>query len=323
MDDKESTGVFVLQKLARTREDISLLLRLRELKKLVGSFYDSYKELQHGGRLYTNFHITRTRTGRLSSSDPNMQQVPDAVRPLIIPSTSKMTLINYDLSAIEARLIACESGDPVLIDLIQRGLSPHDQNGKIFFNLPCDAADVKKLYPNERQVAKTAGFALYYGAGKNRLNTVFVANNLHKSEDVIRSILKQFKMTYRASFERHQEITEDLAVYKLFNSFGRPIIVENPEDFYMKGYNTIIQSIASDLNLFAAMRAQERFEKESLNANVLLLVHDSILVEGEKKNSARIEKILIEEMTRFKLHNPEKDVILPVECEGGIMEKWA
>ncbi len=322
MDSEDSTGVFVLQKLARTREDIALYLTLREKKKLVSSFYEAYKELQYQGKLHTSFHITRTRTGRLSSSDPNLQQVPDVVRPLLIPKDQDHIFVNYDLSAIEARLIACESGDPVLCDLIGRGLSPHDQNAKVFFGLKTPVEQVKKLHEKERFVAKTGGFSLYYGAGKNRLNTIFISNNIHKTEKEVAQILRDFRETYRGSFERHIEITESLAVHKLFNAFGRPIIVENPDDFYMKGYNAITQSLASDLCLFAAMRVQARFEKIGLDANVLLLVHDSILVEAHKKHAVRAEQILVQEMCRYRLTNRVKDVSLSVECEGGIVDHW-
>ena len=321
MEDEESTGVFVLQKLAREREDIALYLKLREKKKLVSSFYDSYLNLQQGGRLYTNFKITGTRTGRLSSADPNMQQVPDPVRPLIIPDKGNV-FINYDLSAIEARLIATESGDETLVGLIKKGLSPHDQNGKIFFDLKCAVEEVKKKFPNERQVAKTSGFALYYGAGKNRIRTVFISNNIHKSEKECAEILERFRRAYKGSFKRHKEITNDLERFKLFNAFGRPIIIEDPEDYYMKGYNTIIQSLASDINLFAAMRAQEAFEAEDLEANVLLLVHDSVLVECPKRNAKRAEEILVRELRRYVLTNTSKRVSLPIDCEGGICDKW-
>lgn len=320
--DEESTGIFVLQKLARTRDDIMLYLRWRELKKLKGSFYASYKELQYKGKLYTNFRITGTRTGRLSSANPNMQQIHSGIKHIFVPKKDHV-FISYDLSAIEARLIACESGDAALCHIVERGLSIHDNNAKVFFGLDCDIKEVKEKYPLERQVAKTGGFSLFYGAGAKRIKGIFVANDIHKEDQECQEILNNFKNEYKDSFERHRDITQSMETYKLYNSFGRPIIVERPEDRYMKGYNSVIQSLASDLTLFAAMRAQERFnEMIGYKANVLLLVHDSILVEAHKEDADWAAAILEDELKRYSLHNEEKQVTLKVECEGGVFDHW-
>lgn len=320
-DEEESTGKAVLNKLANEgNSDIELFLKWRGVNKILTSFLPTYMELQVDGKLHPSFNITGTRTGRTSSSNPNLQQVPSSLYKLFSPSRGYKFII-YDLSGIEAALIALYSGDQRLFDILSSKTSIHDHNAKILFNLDTPVDEVKKKHPKERQTAKNLGFATFYGAGWRRLQIVFQAAGFTISDQEAKQKLQYLKNAYRSVFQFHRDVTDIAAEGGILeNLFGRPIIIPDPQDAYMKAFNTLVQSSASDLNLRACEKAKEAWAKAGLNARPLLVIHDCIVAEAKIADCIKAEQILVDSMTDFKLES--ENGIIKLQVEGGISDKW-
>lgn len=318
-DDEESTGKAVLERLAgEGREDVRCFLDYRKAAKLTQAFFPSYREMAFNGIIHTNFNANGTRTGRLSSNGPNLQQVPGDLHALFRARPGKK-LLCYDLSNIEPLLIAYLTEDENLCRLYteEKG-NFHDRNVEIMFGIEkCD----KKLHKAERDLAKEAGLSILYGAGKNRVNESSAKRGfpwgLKKSADVVKGL----RSYYSGVWEYKQELDERLASGELVrNVFGRPVVVENAEDIYMQGFNTLIQGSGSDLLLESVSRAWMRFMEEGLDAVPLLFVHDEAIVEAAEKDAERANHILVEELTRWELHTSFG--VIRTSCEGGIYDNW-
>jgi DNA polymerase I-like protein with 3'-5' exonuclease and polymerase domains len=320
-EGEETTGKSVLNRLAQERDDIKNLLEYKEADKVLTMYVPTYKELQIDSIIHPSFNLTGTRTGRTSSSGPNLQQVPSKLYRLFKPRDG-YKFIQYDLSGIEAALIALYSGDVRLYEILRNGESLHDHNAKALFGLECDVSEVSKLFPKQRKTVKNIGFACFYGAGWRRISTVFAAGGFPISDSEAKQKLKQLKAYYPAAFEYHEEITSIFEAGEVVhNLFGRPLKIQSYENPYMQGYNTLIQSSASDLNLRACEKATKEFEKRGLDAHPLLVVHDMTMVEARAEVSMECEQILIDAMTNFKLESINGAIQLRVE--GGIFDVWS
>lgn len=318
LDGDETTGKAVLQRLAVDREDIKNYLAWREADKVLTMYIPTYRELQIDSVIHPSFNLTGTRTGRTSSSGPNLQQVPAKLYRLFKPRPG-CKFIQYDLSGIEAALIALYSGDKTLFDILEKGESIHDHNAKAMFNLDCPVTEVSILFPKQRKVVKNIGFACFYGAGWRRISQVFAAGGFPITDKEAKEKLALLKSYYPGAFEFHREITEVFEQGEtVFNLLGRPINIQPDENAYMQGFNTLIQSSASDLNLYAC----EKFWKatEHLGTKPLLLVHDFILAEVTDYWAKVANDELVKAMTNFKLESIHGPIKLSVE--GGIADGW-
>lgn len=308
----ESTGRPVLEKLAsQGRNDFKLFLEYRETQKLITSFIEPYKHLRFNGEIHPEFNLTGTRTGRLSSSNPNLQQVPPELNGLFQARPGHV-FVQYDMGAIEAKLIAYYSDDIELYKIIKEGLSIHDVNTLNFFELDIDPKEVKKKFPNERHATKQVGFACFYGAGWRRIQQTLLNFGFNKTDNECKEIYKRIQKRFQGAFEFHREITECLLNReKVINLLGRPISIEHPEDCYMKGFNTLVQSSASDLVLWSALKS---------GLKILLLVHDFILAEVPEAEAQIANSKLVKAMTDYKLESSHGPIVLDVE--GSISKVW-
>lgn len=316
-EDEESTGKAVLHQLAaQGRDDVGLFLEWRKTQKILTGFLPTYQKLMVDGRLHPTFNLTGTRTGRTSSSKPNLQQVPPGLYKLFKP-TEGYEFIGYDLSGIEAALIALYSDDRALYDIISSGTSIHDYNAKLLFNFQDPVDQIKELYPKQRQTIKNIGFAIFYGAGHRRLEAVFKTAGFMISSAEAKKMLAKLKDVYRDVFKFHESITEIFENGEVvYNLLGRPLVIPEKKNAYMKGFNTLIQSSASDLNLHACHKASKQWK----DAHPLLVVHDFILAEARKEVSAEAEKILVDAMTGFDLSCTHGKIELKVEGFRG--QEW-
>jgi DNA polymerase I-like protein with 3'-5' exonuclease and polymerase domains len=322
-EDPESTGKAVLNRLAsQGRDDVKTFIELRKSSKILTGFLPTYKELQVDGVLHPTFNITGTRTGRTSSSNPNLQQVPPKLYSLFKPRHG-YKFIQYDLSGIEAALIALYSNDRTLYDILASGTSIHDYNASLLFDLGCPLADVKEKYPRERQTAKNLGFATFYGAGANRIKTVFGAGGFTIDDREAKSKLAILKDGYPSVFKFHKEITGIFEAGQIVeNLVGRPISIADKSECYMKGFNTLIQSGASDLNLHACHRATKQWHTELPpgEAYPLLVIHDCIIAEAVAHRAEGCAAYLRIAMTDYNLTCDHGRIKLQVE--GGVSERW-
>lgn len=318
MEGEESTGKAVLNKLAAEgREDIKTYLEWREADKVLTMYLPTYRELQVDGVIHPSFNLTGTRTGRTSSSGPNLQQVPAKLYRLFTPRPG-YKFVQYDLSGIEAALIALYSGDKRLYEILEKGESIHDHNAKALFNLDCDVNEVSKLYPKQRKTVKNIGFACFYGAGWKRISTVFAAGGFPISDADAKQKLKQLKSYYPEAFAFHKEITEIFeAGETVYNLLGRPITLQPHDNPYMQGFNTLIQSSASDLNLEACYRF---YKHDAGTSYPLLVIHDCIIAEADERSADKAAQRLEHCMTDFKLESIHGPIKLRVE--GGHSDRW-
>lgn len=312
----ESSDKEVLNRLTKQDEDVKKLLDLKTLTKLNTAFFPKYLELKEANtnKIYADFNIDGTRTGRLSSSRPNMQQHPRTLKHLFKAGVG-YKFITYDVTAIEPLLMAYYSGDVALTKLIKEGKSLHSVNAIIMFNLDCEENQVKNLYPNERQIAKTIGLACLYGAGWRQVKLACQKEGIFFNEIVCKSIVKRIRDTYSGVWEFKQALDQELeqgAV--IYNLLGRPIEFKDPDTVYMKGFNTLIQGSASDLVLDIGLH----INKET-KAKPVLFVHDSIISIVEESIAEEEDK-KIQQLFKRELTNNLETFRLSVE--GGIADVW-
>lgn len=320
-DGKDSTKKSVLNRLKKEgHSDIAKYLEWRDADKVLTMYLPTYHDLHDDGVIHPSFNIAGTRTGRLSCYEPNLQQVPSKLYKLFKPRPG-YKFVQYDLSGIEAALIALYSGDKALYQVLKNGHSIHDYNTITFFNLDCDPSEVKDKYPKERKTSKTIGFALFYGAGFRRIKEAFLQNGYPITDQEAKKKLNEFRRFYVGATQFHKEITE---VFEngstVRNLFDRPIKIQEWESAYMNGFNTLVQSSASDLNIRACERAEQRWVGAGLDCKPLLLIHDCIVAEAAEKDAENASKILTESMTSFTLETELGKI--PLEVEGGVSDRW-
>jgi DNA polymerase I-like protein with 3'-5' exonuclease and polymerase domains len=321
-DGEETTGKAVLQRLsAEGREDIATFLTYRKAQKLSQAFFPSYRAMHWEGVIHTSFNPTGTRTGRLSSSSPNLQQVSKDIHDIFVARPG-YKLATFDMSAIEPRLIAFYTGDLNLFEIVTSGADFHGTNAKVFFDLECPVSEVKKRYPKQREVGKEVGLLLMYGGGYKRLQESAMKRGFVWSEKECRRKVERFKEFYEGVYRfRDEEIAPALRRGEtLVNLLGRPFRIPDPDEIHLKGMNTLIQSGASDLVLNSAHRMTKTFEERGIDARVLLLVHDEIVTEIPADRASECEAIIVESMTNYRLESPLG--LIPLAVEGKIAASW-
>lgn len=320
-EEEESTGKAILNQLAASgRTDISKYLEWREAQKVLTMYLPTYSELQYNETIYPRFNLTGTRTGRLSSSSPNLQQVPSKLYRLFKPRPGHI-FVKYDYGAIEAVLIAMFSNDSAMTTIVTKGLSIHDYTTKMVFNITDPIEQIKEKHAQKRKAIKNVTFGCLYGAGANRIKTVFMQAGIPMTDGEAREIREKIRETYPEAFAFHREVTgifEDGGT--ILNLLGRPINIQNREDAYMKGFNTLVQSSASDLALVAAVKTLNAWNQKGINGRHLALIHDAILSEVPIDFAVEADIIMKETMTKFSLKN--KFGQIPLSVEGGVSLIW-
>ncbi len=319
-DGVDSTGAAVLRRLSETREDVKTFHAWRKTNKLLTSFFPAYEGFCVDGSIHPIYNVDVTRTGRTSSQRPNAQQVTSKLKALF-KAHEGYKIVGYDAAGIEAKLIAYYTEDPVLCNILKDGTSIHDFNCKKWFKLDCSYEDVKKLYPKQRKATKNVGFALFYNAGFNRIKIAFAQAGFLITDEEAKQIHKQFKIDFKVAYKEAQKVVHRFQQGEVItNLFGRPLIIEVPQDAYMKGFNKLIQSSASDYLLHSAHRAMGEFLPAGIEAHPLLFVHDYAGFEVEESRAADAAKIIADSMTDYTLMTAHGRINL--EVEGGISDAW-
>lgn len=317
-DGEESTGRGVLESLSH-REDIKLFLDYRKNRKLATSFFPTYMELKNdSNELHCTFNPDGTRTGRLSSNDPNLQQVPGHLHSLFVARPG-YSLVTNDESAIEARIILYYTEDPILFGIFRDDIDFHSFNTKLFFPELGDLslAEIKTNYPKHRQVAKNCIFGIFYGAGVDRIVAEGQRHGFLFSRALAQQIRSNIREQYRNVFEFKEKLDQDLENGETVrNYFGRPVIPDK-DNIYMTGFNTLIQGTASDLVLDSAASIQEVFKDQGVDGHVLLLIHDELVIEVNNKQLGIAKEIIDREMTKYPLQTALGNVSLKVEGRTG------
>lgn len=319
-DGVDSTGAAVLKRLSETRDDVRTFHKWRKVNKLLTSFFPAYEGFAVNGSIHPIYNVDVTRTGRTSSQRPNAQQVTSSLKPLF-KARPGYKIVGFDAAGIEAKLIAYYTEDPVLYSILKDGTSIHDFNCVKWFKLDCAYKDVKIFYPKQRKATKNVGFALFYNAGFNRIKIALAQAGFLISDDEARQIHKQFKIDFRVAHKEAQKVVHRFQQGEVIkNLLGRPLIIEVPQDAYMKGFNKLIQSSASDYLLHSAHRAMNRMETQGVEAHPILFVHDYVGFEVKENQALPAAEIIKSEMTDYTLLTAHG--LINLEVDGGISDVW-
>ena len=281
-----STDASVLQELAEAGHELPvLLMEYRELSKLESTYIDALPALvnPHTGRLHTSFNQTVAATGRLSSSDPNLQNIPIRrelgrdIRRGFIPHTGSV-LLAADYSQIELRLLAHLSDDPAFVQAFKSGGDIHRQTAALIFDVP-----LAEVTSDMRARAKTINFATIYGQG---------AHALSRQLKIAHAEAKEFIERYFERFQGVRKYLDSMVEYARAHGYVETIFKRRryiPElrdrNFNIRAFgertaaNSPIQGSAADLIKIAMIRIHDRLNSEGLRARMLLQVHDELVFE--------------------------------------------
>lgn len=321
-DGEEGTGIVVLEKLAgQGREDVAEFIKYRKATKLTTAFFPSYRAMHVDGIIHCSFNPLGTRTGRLSSSRPNLQQVARGIKRLFQARPGYKFCVR-DMKAIEPYLICYYTYDLNLYDIISKDKDFHNFNTAIFFDLDATEKDFKKKYAKEREVGKEVGLSLLYGSGQKRLMESAQKRGFIWSKKEAQYKVERFKEFYSDAFRFREEVINPALLDggSITNIMGRPFVIPDPTEIHMKGMNTLIQGGASDLVCNSAHRVQAQYELANMDAHVVILEHDCIIVEAAENEAEQADAMLNIAMTDYKLNTPLGP--LHLLTEGGVCDRW-
>ena len=296
-----STAADVLEKLAVEYPLVSKILEYRQLAKLKSTYADGLANfIEEDGRIHTNFQQTVTATGRLSSTDPNLQNIPirmelgRMIRKVFLPKDGYV-FVNADYSQIELRILAHMSGDEMLIQAYREAQDIHRMTASQVFHTPFE--EVTDL---QRRNAKAVNFGIVYG-----ISSFGLSQDLSISKKEAQEYIERY-------FESYPKIKEflDGCVEKAkkdgysVTMFGRrrPLPEISSSNFMQRSFgeriamNAPIQGTAADIIKIAMNRVHRRLIDEGLKSRLLLQVHDELLIEAAPDEVDEVKKILDEEM---------------------------
>lgn len=288
----ESTGIESLERLL-PNDNIQLLIDYKAAVKLKG-FLQGWIEDQIDGYIYPSYNIANTRTGRLSCSQPNLQQVPrdKSIRSLFIPSPGKVFVIG-DYAQIEVRVAAHYTQDEALTKVFTDGI---DFYGSIAINVlgvQCHPNDVKKLYPKERRVAKEIGLSILYGIGAAKLSS-----QIRKKAGVIISkekcaqIIKDYFIAYPRLLQFRNYVVNKIDNGEILRTiYGRQYKID-PSKAFSTGVNTIVQGTATDACLFSQIQIEEELNRLGIVAPMIGIIHDEIIRECDPKDAKTVGEVM-------------------------------
>ncbi len=319
-----STDVEVLEKLAPLHELPKLILEHRELSKLKGTYVDVLPELVSSvsGRVHAQFHQTVAATGRLSSSDPNLQNIPirtesgKLVRQAFVAQEGNV-LLGADYSQIELRILASMSQDPHLLDAFRAGKDIHAMTASQIFSLPLDKVD-----DDSRRKAKAINFGLIYGKSAFSLAEELGITRKEAAE-IIERYFAQYP-TIRAFLDQLVEEAKKNGFAE--TAFGRRRWIEgiHSKNKMILGMaermavNTPIQGTAADLVKIAMIRLHKRIRQEELQSKMILQVHDELVLEVPEGELEQMKKMVKDVMES----SGQEKIMVPLTVEVGVAKNW-
>ena len=337
----DSTDATVLTELAKQHEIPGLILHIRQTSKIKNTYLDKIiPALDEDSRLRTGFNISSTTSGRLSSSGKlNMQQLPRDNKLVkgCIKAPAGYKIVSQDLGTAEMYYAAVLSGDKKLMKIFQDGGDFHSSIAHMVFKLQCDVSKVKNLYGGIRQAAKAISFGILYGSGPQKVaDTVTDFNKeealrdgtdsyeVFSKQDAIEAI-KQYYDTYKVLAKwlktSQAQIKQNGFIYSAFgrkrrlrNVFSTDQGIASGE--VRSGVNFLIQSVASDINLMAAMDLHNYLKTSTIDAQIFALVHDSILALVKEEDVEEYGAV-IKEITQRDRGLSIKNAPIAVDFEVG------
>ena len=296
-----STSADVLEKLAEDVPFARDIIEYRTYTKLKSTYADALSEyIASDGRIHTKFNQTITATGRLSSTDPNLQNIPmrtelgRRIRKVFTPREG-CVFADADYSQIELRILASMAGDSSLIEAYREGKDIHRITAAKVFNVPFE-----EVTDIQRRNAKAVNFGIVYG-----ISSFGLSQDLSISRSEAKEYIEQYFATYPGIKDFLEKMKADAKStgYSL-TLFGRrrPIPELKNSNFMQRQFgervamNAPIQGTAADIMKIAMIRVYDRLIKEGLKSRLLLQIHDELLIETYKEEEEQVLAILREEM---------------------------
>ena len=316
-----STAVDVLQGLINDHPCIPLILRYRELEKLRSTYLDGMlPNIDGDGKIRTIFKQTVTATGRLSSTEPNLQNIPvrkkegKQIRELFIASEGRK-LVCADYSQIELRLMAAFSGDESLINAFNNNEDIHALTAAKVFNIP-----LEMVTPDLRRQAKAVNFGIIYGISSFGLSTD-LGIPIYQAKEFIDNYFR----TYPKVYEYMEKLKKDAKAHGFAKTyFGRiryiPELTMSNRNMQMFGervaMNMPLQGSASDIIKLAMIKVHKALKDNNLKSKLIMQVHDELIIDTYEDEIEIVSKILKENM--------ENVVSLPVKlvADLGVGDSW-
>ena len=315
---KTKTGQYVtseevLESLRHKHPVVEKILEHRGLKKLLGTYIDALPQLinPRTGRVHTSFNQTVTATGRLSSSNPNLQNIPirdengKEIRKAFIPDEGCL-FFSADYSQIELRIMAHLSEDKNMIDAF---LSNHDIHAATAAKVY--KIDLKDVGSDMRRKAKTANFGIIYG-----ISVFGLAERMNVDRKEAKELIDGYFETYpgvKAYMDKSIQVAQEKGYVETIFHRKRFLPDINSRNAVVRGYaernaiNAPIQGSAADIIKVAMARIYQRFQTEGIQAKMILQVHDELNFSVPVNEKERVEEIVIEEMEKaYRMHVPLK-----------------
>ena len=305
---KTKTGQYVtseevLESLRTKHPVVEKILEHRGLKKLLGTYIDALPKLVNPetGHIHTSFNQTITTTGRLSSSNPNLQNIPvrneygKEIRKAFIPEEGCL-FFSADYSQIELRIMAHLSGDEHMIEAFRNGYDIHAATAAKIFK-----KSLEEVTKEERSKAKTANFGIIYG-----ITAFGLAERMGVSRTEAKELIEGYFQTYP----------------KVKEYMNRSIEMAREKDAVVRGYaernaiNSPIQGSAADIIKIAMIRIYHRFREEQLRSKMILQVHDELNFSVYPEEKEKVQQIVIEEMEHAY------SMQVPLEADYGWGKNW-
>ncbi len=317
-----STNAEVLKKLEGTHPIVGCILEYRGLTKLLSTYVDGLLPVinKNTGRIHSNFNQTVTATGRISSTEPNLQNIPvrtergREMRKMFIAEGDNV-LIDADYSQIELRVLAHIAGDENMQNAFLSGVDIHTQTASQVFGVPID-----EVTPQMRFGAKAVNFGIVYGIGEFSL-----AQDLKISMKEAKKYIEDYLAAYpkvkeymektvddgktkgfvSTLLDRRRYLPELRSSNRITQAFGERVAMNAP-----------VQGSAADIIKIAMVNVHKRLKEEGFSAKLILQVHDELIVEAPENEKTQVQKLLIEEMENAM------SLSVPLKVEGNVGKTW-
>lgn len=319
-----STSVDVLEKLAGLNPIIDNVLAYRQLSKLISTYIDGIKKdiYSRDHKVHTRYLQTLTQTGRLSSVDPNLQNIPvrteegRKIREAFVPRHKDWELFSSDYSQVELRVLAAISGDKNMQEAFKNGEDIHAATARRIFELPSNEDVTSEL----RRQAKAVNFGIVYGIS---------AYGLAKNTGISRKRAQEFIDKYFREYPGVKKYTEDSVKFAEDHGYAETIMKRrrylpdiNSKQFQKRSFaertamNSPIQGSAADIVKVAMIRMQRELKKRGLKATMLLQIHDELIFEAPKDEIPVLEKLVPSIM------DSAVDLDVPLKVESHYGPNW-
>jgi len=321
---QHSTSEEKLSELAVKHDIVKDILEFRKLQKLKNTYVDSLPKLinPRTGRIHSSFNQARAATGRLSSENPNLQNIPirdeagREIRKAFKPRNENYLLFSADYSQVELRLIADMSNEKAMLEAFNNGLDIHKATAAKIFKIP-----LEEVTPDQRRQAKTINFSIIYGAGATNLSRQLGISRV-EAKNLIESYFKEY-----SGLQKYFEEIVDFARQHgyVLTKLGRKrklrdinsrngLARSNAERMAI---NTPIQGTAADMIKLAMINIHYEMRKRNMKSKMIMQVHDELVFDMHKEEQEELRQLVIDKMT-----NALPDLKVNIKVDTGTGNNW-